>query len=388
MLFEEHQRTRTEPLKRGETLWEFYDACALPGYDEFRSVINQWLGEISEKDSRELIGRMKYGGNREFGACLCELSVHAFLIKSGFKVVAHPEIPGTTKRPDFAAFDDAGVLIAYVEVTTVNPPNAQEKEKNRENPFYNAIDGVKLPPGCALGYNLVRAGESSPPLKPLVSEIEQWARENEEAAKSSDVVRTFTAGEWVVELELFGGGKSMEPAPGAIGAAFLRGGMIEPHRDMREGLEEKAKRYGDLNAPYVIVVADGKDQLFSKDSIKSALTEAVLGDEIIQFKSGGVAHQTFARNGFWHGAAGARNRHVSAVVLLPDTELWKLRNENRQPTLAINPWARHRLPDKLRALPRFEPDNDLWVFRQGERFADILKLPKPWPPQEAGRAGV
>jgi hypothetical protein len=29
---------------------------------------------------------MKYGGNREFGACLCELAVHAFLIRSGFKV--------------------------------------------------------------------------------------------------------------------------------------------------------------------------------------------------------------------------------------------------------------------------------------------------------------
>jgi hypothetical protein len=101
-----------------------------------------------------------------------------------------------------------------------------------------------------------------------------------------------------------------------------------------------------LNAPYVIVVADAKDQLFNKDSIKSALTEAVLGDEIIQFRSGGSAHQTFARNGLWHGAAGARNRHVSAVVLHPDTELWKLRNENRQPTLAVTQWRgiRFRLP--------------------------------------------
>ena len=388
MLFENRQRTRKAPLKRGESLWEFYDSCTLLGYDEVRSVINQWLAEMPEKDREELISRMKYGGNREFGACLCELSVHAFLIRSDFKVVVHPEIPGTTKRPDFAALDDTGAVVAYVEVTTVNPPDAQEKEENRENPLYNAIDGVKLPPGCALGYNLVRAGKSSPPLKPLVAEIERWARENEEASKSGEVSKTFTAGEWAFELELFADGNSTEPAQGAIGTAFLRGGMIEPHRDLREALEDKAKRYGDLNAPYVVVVADGKDQLFSKESIKSALTEAVLGDEIIQFRSGGSAHQTFARNGFWHGAAGARNRHVSAVVLLPDTELWKLRNENRQPTLAVNPWARHRLPDALRTLPRFEPDNDLWVFREGERFADILKLPDPWPPEEAGRAGA
>ena len=27
--------------------------------------------------------------------------------------------------------------------------------------------------------------------------------------------------------------------------------------------------------------------------------------------------------------------------------------------------GRHRLPDALRTLPRFEPDNDLWVFREG-----------------------
>ena len=200
--------------------------------------------------------------------------------------------------------------------------------------------------------------------------------------------RTFTAGEWTVELELFAGGKSADPAQGAIGIAFHRGGMIKPHRDLRDALEHKAKRYGELNVPYVIVVADGKDQLFSQDSIKSALTEAVLGDEIIQFKSGGSAHQTFARNGFWHGAAGARNRHVSAVLLLPDTELWKLRSESRQPTLAVNPWARRPLPDTLRALPHFEPENNLWVFREGMRFADVLELPDPWPPKEADNTGA
>jgi hypothetical protein len=383
MLFEDRQRTRKEPLERGESLCDFYDSCALPGYEQFRSIINRWLKEMPEKDRQELISRMRYGGNREFGACLSELSVHAFLIRSGFKVTVHPEIPGTTTRPDFAALDEEGAVAAYVEVATVNPPVAQEKEENRENPLYKAIDGVKLPSGCALGYNLVRAGKSSPPLKAVVAEVEKWARENEAAAKSGVVSKTFVAGGWSVELELFAGGESTEQAQRAIGVAFRRGGVIEPHRDMREALGDKGKRYGDLKAPYVIVVADGKDQLFSKNTIKSALTEAVFGDEIVQFKNGGSAHQTFAGNGFWHGTAGARNRHVSAVLLLPDTELWKLRNENRQPTLAINPWAQRPLSDALRTLPRFESDNDLWVFREGNRFADILELPDSWPPEEA-----
>ena len=33
----------------------FYDTCVLPGYDEFRSVINKWLAEMPEKDRQELM---------------------------------------------------------------------------------------------------------------------------------------------------------------------------------------------------------------------------------------------------------------------------------------------------------------------------------------------
>jgi hypothetical protein len=107
-----------EPLKRREGLYEFYDSCGRSGYNEFRSLINQWLSEMTAKDSEELMSRMRYGGNREFGACLCELSVHAFLIRSGYKVVVHPVIPGTTARPDFAALDERGEVELHVHHLT------------------------------------------------------------------------------------------------------------------------------------------------------------------------------------------------------------------------------------------------------------------------------
>jgi hypothetical protein len=184
ILFEERKRDRKESLRRGEGLYDFYDSCARHGYDEFRSLINGWLAEMPAEHSGELVTRMRSGGDREFGAGVCELSVHAFLIRSGCKIMVHPEIPGSKKCPDFAATDQDGKIIAYVEVTTVNPPTQQEAEEKRESPIYNAIDGVALPAGCALGYRLVRAGKNSPALKPLVAEIEQWARKNEEAAKS------------------------------------------------------------------------------------------------------------------------------------------------------------------------------------------------------------
>jgi hypothetical protein len=83
----------------------------------------------------------------------------------------------------------------------------------------------------------------------------------------------------------------------------MRGGMIRPHKDLRAALEGKSHKYGALDRPYLIAVADGKDRYFTADSVKSALTEAVLGDEIVQFHNGS-AQIAYAKNGFWYGPQG------------------------------------------------------------------------------------
>src|SRR5712664_1106480 len=122
VLFEDRERARTEPLRRGEQLVDFYDSSASSGYNELRSVVNGWLAQMPVDDCAELITRMRYGGDREFGAALSELSIHAFTVGSGYRVRPHPQVPGSAKRPDFAAIDQADATVAYVEVTTVNPP--------------------------------------------------------------------------------------------------------------------------------------------------------------------------------------------------------------------------------------------------------------------------
>lgn len=378
VLFEDRERTRTDPLRRGEQLFDFYDSSASPGYSELRSVVNGWLARMSASDRAELITRICYGGDREFGAALSELSTNAFIVGSGYRATPHPQVSGSTKRPDFAAIDQTDGTVAYVEVTTVNPPATEAAEKNRENPIYNAINGATIPAGSILGYRLARAGKSSPPLRPLVGDVERWARDNAEVAKTKEISKTFTAGDWIIELDLYSGGSDPNPPTEAIGVAQMRGGVIAPHKDLRDALHEKSRRYGALEKPYLIAVADGKNQLFNKDSIHSALTDAVFGDEIVQFEDG-TAYIVRGKNGFWHGPNGPRNKYVSGILLLPETGLWKLREEKWQPVLAVNPWAVNPIPDALREMNRFEADGDKWVFRKGERFADIIGLPEPWP---------
>ncbi len=146
MLFEEHERTRQEPLRRGEDLFSYYDSCALNGYDQLRSLINAWISQIPGEHRTDLISRMRYGGSGAFGSALCELLVATYLSKLSLKIVFHPGVPGSSNHPDFAVVDDTGKVLCYVEVTTVNRATGREKEENREAVLYNAPP--PMPPPC------------------------------------------------------------------------------------------------------------------------------------------------------------------------------------------------------------------------------------------------
>lgn len=118
MLFEERNRTRQEPLGRGEDLYTFYDNCARDDYDELRTLLNGWLSAIPQEHRDELISRMQFGGTSAFGAALCEVVIATYLTGLNLKIVFHPDIPGSSKHPDFSVVDDVGNTSAF----NVEPP--------------------------------------------------------------------------------------------------------------------------------------------------------------------------------------------------------------------------------------------------------------------------
>ena len=60
MVFEDSERIRQEPLRCGNTFFDFYDSCASHGYDELRSVVNGWLAQMPAGDRNNLITRMRW----------------------------------------------------------------------------------------------------------------------------------------------------------------------------------------------------------------------------------------------------------------------------------------------------------------------------------------
>jgi hypothetical protein len=163
---------------------------------------------------------------------------------------------------------------------------------------------------------------------------------------------------------------------------------LAPHLDLRQALELKGPRYGIVDTPYLIVVADCKGSISTGDDVSDALMDALIGSPAVAFRrlpdGRTEAEDTRTNDGYWGRPGEPRNANVSAVVLIPEPNLWKLRDERWQPLIAYNPFATNPLPRGILPLPGYAYVEETNVFGQSEGtiLADILQLPDEWPPAD------
>ncbi|ODR94128.1 hypothetical protein AUC70_11235 [Methyloceanibacter stevinii] len=344
-------------------------------------MVNAWLSALPAPDQQELIARMRRGSDREFDSGIVELVVHTLLVRLGFEVEVHPQLSHTSRRPDFLAkLADTDQHI-FVEVTTMNPPERTTAERNREDMLFETINRARLPAGCYLGYELIEGSPRSPALRRVASTVEQWAQRNNQLARKAIVSEVFDFDGWTVELQLIAG-ESKKVASRAIGLMGTEARWIAPHLDLRSALERKARRYGELNAPYLIVAAEAREDMWNTGSSSETMLDALLGDRVFRVVKGRRPTPGRARNGFWFARGAPCNQNVSGVLTIPTSQLWALRSTHHQALLAINPWAQHLLPDEFRRLRNIGRTDDGWSVQENNLLADLLDVPEPWPPEE------
>jgi hypothetical protein len=55
MIFEEKERTRTEPKQPGEDEFAFYDSAGGQACDDYRALLNGWIADYPEAERAELV---------------------------------------------------------------------------------------------------------------------------------------------------------------------------------------------------------------------------------------------------------------------------------------------------------------------------------------------
>jgi hypothetical protein len=175
MIFEEKERTRTDPKKPGEDEFAFYDSMSGAAYDVYRATLNEWIAEYPDEERAEAVARFRKTGSLGYQAALAELLVHATLKRQGYSVEVHPACGHPSRRPDFLARDAAGNAITYVEVTSFGPAQDLMSKSKRGATVYNGIEQEKLSAGCRLGLDIIKHGANTPSIRKLKAAVETWA---------------------------------------------------------------------------------------------------------------------------------------------------------------------------------------------------------------------
>ena len=384
MLFEAKQRTRTAPKKPGERDFAFYDSAAGPEYDLYRDLANGWIKELPEADRAQIIARMQKGDSLQYQATLAELTIHAALKRRGYNVRLHPTCIHATRKPDFEVQSAETKPIAIVEVTTFNPAQDEIAQAQRDAAVYNALDKARLPAGWRIGLDVVKHGEKPAALGKICRGVETWATQVVGEDPLAMPTKTFDADDWSIEIRLYGGYKKDVPPERMIATAMGDVRLIKPHQEIRQAVQFKGSRYGAMTLPYLIVVADCKEDL-QGGRIGDAALEAMFGTivtDVWKDKNGKtIMKDRRAAHGYWGTPDAPKHRDVSGIVILPKPHLWDLRNERWQPILLRNPWAEQPLPDELLPLPSFAYESDYFEPKDGTKLADMLGLPATWPPE-------
>jgi len=91
----------------------------------------------------------------------------------GYTVTCHPQIDGTSHRPDFLAEKDGG---AYGEARSASPSNVAASADARVNTLYESPDKIDSP-NFFLWIDVERQGCGPLCSRPLRSTVEKWPRE-------------------------------------------------------------------------------------------------------------------------------------------------------------------------------------------------------------------
>jgi hypothetical protein len=393
VIFEEKERTRTDAKKPGEDEFAFYDSIAGAAYDTYRARLNEWIAEYPNDERAEAVARFRKTGTLGYQAALVELLVHATLKRQGYTVEVHPACGHPSRRPDFLARDAAGNPVAFVEVTSFGPPLELVSRSKRDAAVYNGIDQAKLPAGCRLGIDIIKHGANTPSIRKLRGTIEKWATAKGEGEAGSPPSKTFTIDDWQIDAFLFSGFDKDVVPKRAIAAAGGDMRQISPAAEIREAAVTKGSAYDPLDAPYLLVVADCKEELPGGRHNGEALLEAVLGTIYTEVTISETGEQTITDrrkpDGYWGVLGAPAHTQVSGIMLLPKPHLWDLRTDRWQPQIVRNGSAQRPLPGGFMPLPGFAVSAQGAVAQiEGTLMADLAGLPAVWPPEERSAAAA
>lgn len=290
-----------------------------------RSNLQEWINSYPAEHADEIVSRIYSGESDNVTSAIAELYLHWTLSLAGHELVVHPELPGTTKRVDFRASRDQE---AYVEVRNLGVKAATASEQTRLSQIMKAIETVPSPRYLLAIHT--RTLERTPSLSRIKGQVSNWLEELHDVWDSENRgdSTTWAIREYVeqgVHLEFQAIPRAVEnfnPDADTV-MAMPRATFIAGVERIRKRLSGKSGRYGQLNAPFVIVIVSEDWGIDFEEAFSALYGRQVVDLWIDQDSDESRSRTRRARDGFFGTSKdGPRNTRVSAVLFIRKLVPW------------------------------------------------------------------
>jgi hypothetical protein len=384
-LFGTQSRKDQTPGRHAEGTYEFLERSGRPNSAAVRQLLEAWFKAYPLGHQPELRARFI----ADFHAAFFELLLHAFFIAHGFKAVPHPDIPNTDKHPDFLI--TKGACRCYLEGTIARDLSDKDAARSAVRAvLLDAINGVTSPnfflalrefsivPGKQPAARRLKAflEKELPLINPDAADVADY-RSFEDLPALAYTDETVTVQIGLIPKSLETRGRTGIRPIGTYPVQVRWGGSENLIRDAVNG---KATRYGELGLPYVVAVNCISAWGIEDDDIVKAL----FGTEGFEFMlRPGTPVTSCNHYGAFIGPSGPWNRRVSAVIvgtLYP----WSMSRARFE--LYHNLWGRKSLEDCAITIRQATVTETGLAWSGATNLIELFDLQPGWPDEPSDSA--
>lgn len=376
-IYDDRERTDPAPQRNGESSFAFFNRVGGAYWKQSRALHQGWAERLGDREYADVRSALRSDNNAQARSAFLELYLHECLLRSGHRVVVHPEAPKSNNRPDFLAIGDAYQV--YIEAIAPGTSKGEQSRAARTADLLASVDRVG-DPNFTLVTNEIVGGPISAPSATFRRKIRAWLA-------GLDPDRVDIENLPTLSLDIEGWGLTVAAMPlrrssrgksrRSIGAyAHYEAQFINDGSKLVAALRAKDSRYGDLSAPFVIAVG-----INTFDEDDEDFHDAFYGSVswMLDRLDGDTASRAIRNRDGYFGSPGAwRNRRVSGVLVVDQLSL-------HNPTQArVNLWLH---PDPLNPLPDAsmfpgairEWNGEEVTRRPALDARTLLGLPDGWP---------
>jgi len=332
------------------------DAPLVAAREEFLS----WLSKVPQPHQASWKGRLVSALDHPHYSVRLELYLHHYFESNGWHIDIEPEMLGSPNKPDFRVSHGEDCILVEAKAVLEEKSTAQQTQRLRQlaDNLTNKLSRyIIIQPLSDLPTSL--------PTRKIRNQVEQRAKTMADEVLEFDLRDVHLNTPYSLKVVILP--KGSEPSEvGGIGGTVSGVHTLAIGRRIRDALEQKAGKYGDIDVPFLIAVY-GKGE-FPVKTIDEV--DALFGDRVflVPTKGKGAVTESRKPNGFFTSMRDGIHRHEQVSAVLFYRFKWLEDNHVHQIHIYHNPFAQRTINTSLfPEVPQMVPrDEEKMVWINGE----------------------